>query len=52
VINCINPSTIGHELAEAATDPELNAWQDADRNENADKCSWNFLNVVKQVAIP
>jgi hypothetical protein len=38
-------STIGHELAETASDPMLNAWYDKDGAENADKCSWQFGNV-------
>jgi hypothetical protein len=39
-------SVIAHELAEAASDPQLNAWYDANGEENADKCAWNFLNRV------
>lgn len=35
-------SVIAHELEEAATDPQLNAWYDATGAENADKCAWNF----------
>jgi hypothetical protein len=31
-----------HELSEAVTDPDLNAWYDFKGNENADKCAWNF----------
>lgn len=31
-----------HELAEAMTDPQLNAWYDSKGYENADKCAWNF----------
>lgn len=31
-----------HELSEAVTDPDLNAWYDASRYENADKCAWTF----------
>jgi hypothetical protein len=30
----------GHEYAESVNDPSLNAWYDADGDENADKCSW------------
>ncbi len=30
--------TFAHELEEAATDPDLNAWYDAQGAENADKC--------------
>ena len=32
----------GHELAEAMTDPALNAWYDASGAENGDKCAWTF----------
>ena len=32
----------GHELSEAKTDPQLNAWYDRRGNENADKCAWHF----------
>ena len=32
----------GHELSEALTDPRLNAWYDANGQENADKCAWTF----------
>jgi hypothetical protein len=35
-------SVIAHELEEAATDPQLNAWYDATGAENADKCAWTF----------
>ena len=35
-------SVIAHELAEAATDPLLNAWFDSAGYENADKCAWDF----------
>jgi hypothetical protein len=31
-----------HEHNEAITDPQLNAWYDAQGNENGDKCAWNF----------
>ena len=33
---------IAHELAEAVTDPDLNAWFDRRGFENADKCAWKF----------
>jgi serine protease len=33
----------GHELAEAITDPLVNAWYDASGNEIADKCAWTDL---------
>lgn len=35
-------SIIAHELSEAATDPDLNAWYDRRGYENADKCAWTF----------
>ena len=35
-------SIIGHELEEAVTDPDLNAWYDQRGYENADKCAWTF----------
>ncbi len=35
-------SVISHELEEATTDPDLNAWYDRSGAENADKCAWTF----------
>ncbi|HKA88537.1 MAG TPA: hypothetical protein VKE22_12795, partial [Haliangiales bacterium] len=35
-------SIISHELEEAVTDPDLNAWFDVRGQENADKCAWTF----------
>jgi len=35
-------SILAHEATEAATDPQLNAWYDAQGYENADKCAWTF----------
>src|SRR5262249_12042517 len=35
-------SIIAHELEEAASDPDLNAWYDAAGYENTDKCAWTF----------
>jgi hypothetical protein len=35
-------SIVAHELEEAATDPDLNAWYDRRGYENADKCAWTF----------
>ena len=35
-------SVIAHELEEATTDPDLNAWYFATGNENADQCAWTF----------
>ncbi|HJV63942.1 MAG TPA: hypothetical protein VJ743_23540 [Albitalea sp.] len=35
-------SILSHELEEAVTDPELNAWYDRRGQENADKCAWKF----------
>jgi hypothetical protein len=35
-------SVIAHELEEAATDPDLNAWYFSTGAENADQCAWTF----------
>lgn len=35
-------SVLSHELEEAATDPDINAWLDSRGAENADKCAWTF----------
>jgi hypothetical protein len=35
-------SVLSHELEEATTDPDLNAWYDNGGAENADKCAWTF----------
>lgn len=35
-------SIIVHELEEAVTDPDLDAWYDRRGYENADKCAWKF----------
>lgn len=35
-------SVMTHELEEAASDPDLNAWYDSSGAENADKCAWTF----------
>jgi hypothetical protein len=35
-------SVMTHELEEATTDPDLNAWYDSSGAENADKCAWTF----------
>jgi hypothetical protein len=35
-------SVIAHELEETNTDPDLNAWFDANGNEDADMCAWTF----------
>lgn len=37
-------SVVAHELVEAVTDPNLDAWYDKNGEENADKCSWSFGN--------
>jgi hypothetical protein len=39
-------SIIAHELEEAVTDPDLNAWYDNRGQENADKCAWTFGGVA------
>ena len=40
-------SIIAHELSEATTDPDLNAWYFRNGNENADACAWHFGSVFK-----
>jgi hypothetical protein len=35
-------SIISHELEEAVSDPDLNAWYDRRGQENADKCAWTW----------
>ncbi len=35
-------SVISHELEEATTDPDLNAWYSFKAGENADMCAWTF----------
>ena len=35
-------SIIAHEMEEAISDPDLNAWYDRRGEENADKCAWTF----------
>lgn len=35
-------NVFAHELEEAATDPDLDAWHDAGIDENADKCNFTF----------
>jgi len=35
-------SVLSHELEEAVSDPDLNAWYDRRGYENADKCAWTF----------
>lgn len=40
----------GHELAEAITDPLLNAWYDANGEENGDLCAWTNLHTISTSA--
>ncbi len=35
-------SVMSHELEEATSDPDLNAWYDSSGAENGDKCAWTF----------
>lgn len=42
-------SILTHELEEAHTDPELNAWYDAAGAENSDKCAWTFGHFQSQL---
>jgi Phosphate-induced protein 1 conserved region len=39
-------SILSHELEEATTDPDLNAWYDRRGQENADKCAWTGLHNI------
>eukprot|EP00897_Mesotaenium_endlicherianum_P000059 jgi/Mesen1/10053/ME000073S09332 len=41
---------IAHELEEAATDPQLNAWYNSAGYENADICVWSWGTVLKTAA--
>ena len=34
--------TLAHELVEAISDPEINAWFDLRHAENGDKCNWHY----------
>ena len=43
-------SVVAHELEEAISDPDLNAWFDSGGAENADKCAWTFGHAQFQVA--
>lgn len=40
----------GHELAESITDPLLNAWYDANGQENGDLCAWTGLHTINTSA--
>jgi hypothetical protein len=31
-----------HEISETITDPDFDAWYDAEGSENGDKCAWTF----------
>jgi hypothetical protein len=42
-------SVVAHELEEATTDPDLNAWYDSSGAENGDKCAWTFGHFQYQV---
>lgn len=43
-------SVLSHELEEATTDPDLNAWYDSSGAEDADKCAWTFGHSQYQVS--
>jgi hypothetical protein len=43
-------SVIAHELEEATSDPDLNAWYDSGGAENADKCAWTFGHSQQQAS--
>lgn len=38
---------LAHEIEEAVTDPNLNAWYDSTGYENADKCAWTYGSTYK-----
>ncbi|MBV9292184.1 MAG: IPT/TIG domain-containing protein, partial [Frankiales bacterium] len=38
----VETSPLSHEMAEAITDPQLNAWYDASGNENGDDCAYIY----------
>jgi hypothetical protein len=38
----VEVSPLSHEMSEAITDPELNAWYDASGNENGDDCAYIY----------
>ena len=40
-------NVVSHELAETSSDPNVDAWYDSKRDENADKCAWNFGKIYK-----
>jgi hypothetical protein len=35
-------SIVAHEISETITDPDFDAWYDAEGSENGDKCAWTF----------
>jgi hypothetical protein len=35
-------SIVAHEISETITDPDFDAWYDAEGAENGDKCAWTF----------
>jgi len=35
-------SIVAHEVSETITDPDFDAWYDAEGSENGDKCAWTF----------
>jgi hypothetical protein len=40
-------SVLAHEIEEAVTDPDLNAWYDRSGAENANECAWTFGTTYK-----
>jgi len=40
-------SIMAHEMSETMTNPLFSAWYDAEGEEDADKCSWSFGNVLQ-----
>jgi hypothetical protein len=45
-------SIISHELDEAVSDPDLNAWANPGTEENGDLCAWNFGTEYRVPVLP
>ncbi|RUR13290.1 hypothetical protein [Legionella sp. km772] len=43
-------STISHEIFEAVSDPQLNAWYDKQGEENGDLCAWSYGKIYTTAA--
>ena len=45
-------SVLVHEIEEAVTDPQINAWYSSNGNENADKCAWSWGSFLTTSTVP